>query len=57
MKIEFTEQFIKELIIENAILKAQLEETKAELEKYKTELRKPERMTPAENRAYWGIYG
>ena len=57
MRIELTEQDIKNLIIENAILKAKLEKVEEELEDCKRELRRPERMTEAENRAYWGIFG
>ena len=46
-----------QLALENEQLKKKITQLETEVENLKKELRKPERMTAAENRAYWGIFG
>ena len=48
---------ILQLALENEQLKRKITQLETEVENLKKELRKPERMTAAENRAYWGIFG
>ena len=42
---------------QNKELLLEVQKLRNENEKLKAELRKPERMTPSENAAYWGIFG
>ena len=53
------EQFIfaLQLALENDQLKKKIAQLEIEVENLKRELQKPERMTAAEERAYWGIFG
>ena len=46
-----------QLALENEQLKRKNTQLEIEVESLKKELRKPERMTTAENCAYWGIFG
>lgn len=46
-----------QLARENERLRKKVARLEIELKTLKEEMRKEERMTPAENRAYWGIYG
>ena len=48
---------ILQLALENEQLKKKITQLETEVENLKKELQKPERMTAAENRAYWGIFG
>ena len=53
------EQFILtlQLALENDQLKKRITQLETKVENLKRELQKPERMTAAEERAYWGIFG
>ena len=42
---------------QNKALMLEVQRLRKENEELKAELRKPERMTPSENAAYWGIFG
>ena len=42
---------------QNIELMLEVERLRKENEELKAELRKPERMTPSENAAYWGSFG
>lgn len=42
---------------QNKELMLEVQKLRNENEKLKAELRRPERMTPSESAAYWGIFG
>lgn len=42
---------------QNRELMSEVQRLRKENEELKAELHKPERMTPSENAAYWGIFG
>lgn len=50
-------QIICTLHRQNKALMLEVQRLRKENEELKKELRKPERMTPSENAAYWGIFG
>lgn len=50
-------QIIYILNRQNKALMLEVQRLRKENEELKVELHKPERMTPSENAAYWGIFG
>lgn len=50
-------RWISILYKQNIELMSEVQRLRNENEELKKELRKPERMIPSENAAYWGIFG
>lgn len=57
MEIDLLRLELLMLETEHEMLKKEFEKLEEENQQLKKELSKPERMTPSEEMAYWGIFG
>ena len=57
IKMDEKTQIICILHRQNEALMLEIQRLRKENEELKAELRRPERMTPSEEMAYWGIFG
>ena len=57
IKMDEKTRWIAILYKQNIELMSEVQRLRNENEELKAELRRPERMTPSENAAYWGIFG
>lgn len=57
IKMDEKTQIMYILYRQNEALMLEVQRLRKENEELKAELRRPERMTPSENAAYWGIFG
>ena len=57
IKMDEKTRWITILYKQNIELMSEVQRLRNENEELKAELRRPERMTPSESAAYWGIFG